>query len=46
MEQEEGEEEKEEKTLGNLIYLDGEGLFVSASKYFPFLCKVHSCDYS
>jgi predicted ribosome-associated RNA-binding protein Tma20 len=46
VEQEEGEEEKEEKTVADLIYLDGEVLFVSASKYFPFLCKIHCYDYS
>jgi len=44
VEQEEGEEEKEEKN--GLDLLDGEFFFVSASKDFPFLCKIHCCDYS
>jgi hypothetical protein len=46
VEHEEGEEEKEEKNVAVLIYLGGEILFVSASKYFPFLSEIHCCDYS
>jgi hypothetical protein len=34
VEQEEGEEGKEEKT--DFVFIDGKVLFVSASTYFPF----------
>lgn len=46
MEQEKGEEEKEAKNVANLIYLDGEVIFVSAFKYFLCLCKIQLRDYS
>jgi hypothetical protein len=39
-------EGKGAKNVANLIYLDGEVIFVSASKYFLCVCKIQIRDYS